>query len=186
MIEFDFSRIVPKFLMNDRNGYAMAMAINAALTIYCDVIEQAVRILNDVDSMPEWRLDEYAWEYGILWYDATGDIEEKRNQIRNANIVYRTLGTKGGVLDAVKNIFGEGSIEEWYQYDGDPYHYKIYVTDDSALYARNKNFLRLLSFVPNVRSVLDSVEVRGAKSNAPVHTATKFYAGYYTMSATAR
>ena len=77
-------------------------------------------IRTQLDTWPEEILDIIAVEKNIFWYDpnAAGDI--KRNIIRNCNKVFRTLGT---------NYFGDGQIEEWYEYDGQPYHFRVLTTN---------------------------------------------------------
>lgn len=171
MIDFDVKTIVPRFIMKDRNGYAIAKAIEKALRIFCDVCMDGADAVTNIDRMPEWRLNEYAWEYGIVWYDSTTSVDEKRKQIKYASSVFRMLGTKAGVLDAVEGVFGEGMIQEWFQYGGQPFHYKVYVTDDSAVYDRRNEFMRILGYVQNIRSVLDSVEVRGTDSATTAYIA---------------
>lgn len=171
MQDFSIERLVPRFILNDRTGHAMAKAIGAGLKYLCDRVDDGVAAICDVDRMPEWRLDEYAWELGAEWYDSTTGVEDKRKQIKYAFSVYRKLGTKAGVLDAVEGVFGEGMIQEWFQYDGAPYHFKVYVTDESAVYDRRGEFMRVLGYVQNIRSVLDSIEVRGMNSETTAYYA---------------
>ena len=171
MLEFRIEDIVPKFILCDKNGYAMAKAIEAGMKYFINRIDESMAIITDIDSMPEWRLDEMAWESDARWYDQTSDIDEKRKQIRLINAVFSTIGTKAGVLDAVEGVFGEGMIQEWFQYGGQPFHYKVYVTDDSAVYDRRNEFMRILGYVQHIRSVLDSVEVRGTDSATTAYIA---------------
>ena len=64
MFDFRIEDLLPAFLLADRNGYAMAKAVEAALKIMCSTVQTGLDIVKDVEQMPEWRLDEMAWEMG--------------------------------------------------------------------------------------------------------------------------
>ena len=66
MIDFSITHLFPEFLLADKNGFAMARAIEKALQIMCDTIQTGVDNVQDVEKMPEGRLDEMAWELGCL------------------------------------------------------------------------------------------------------------------------
>lgn len=83
MFQFDIQKWIPKFIWNDRNGHALAMAINAGLQMLNDSAAEGLKLINDYDDMPEWRLDELAWETNCL-YDYNAPIETKRQWIKNA------------------------------------------------------------------------------------------------------
>ena len=91
--KFDLIRTVPKFILRDRNGFAMARAIEAALKYFLEKSQEGLDTLQNVDKMPEWRLDEMAWEMNCL-YDETAQEEVKREWIRNAIPLYSIWGTK--------------------------------------------------------------------------------------------
>lgn len=172
MIPFEIERMVPKFLLRDKNGYALAKAIEAGLKYYCDAVKKGASIIEDVDSMPEWRLDEMAWELGAEWYDYGADIERKRAQIAGAEEYYNRLGTPSAVQRIINDVYGEGTIEEWFNYDGQPYHFSVNTTNDSAIMENRAKFLALLDQVANVRSVLDNVYYYGSK-DANAYAATR-------------
>ena len=79
----DIARLVPRFILYDRSGYAMAKALEAGLMAFDRVIGDGVNCLLKISEMPEWRLDEMAWEYGCL-YDEAAPVEVKRQWIENA------------------------------------------------------------------------------------------------------
>ena len=92
MFELDITKWVPKFILADKNGYALAKAIEAGLQSANDIVSQGVDCITDVDAMPEWRLDEVAWEYNIL-YDYDADIATKRKWVSDAVQTYAIYGT---------------------------------------------------------------------------------------------
>lgn len=81
MMEIVMERLFPKYLLNDKNGYALAKAIIKGMEIFIQTVQSGIDTVLDVDKMPEWRLDELAREYNCL-YDYNEDIETKRRWIR--------------------------------------------------------------------------------------------------------
>lgn len=155
--KFDLSWIVPKFIMHDRNGYAIAKAMEAGLKYFLEKSNNGLDILLNVDKMPEWRLDEMAWEMNCL-YDETADIEVKREWIRNAIPLYSIWGTKASIAEYLKGYFGEIEVQENWEYEGDPFHFQVTVggvwTPENEAWAR-----RAIEQDKNVRSVLDEIRI---------------------------
>ena len=157
MIKFDVYDIYPKFILQDRNGYAMAKALEAGMKYYLDKCRDGVDTLLDVDKMPEWRLDEMAWEYNIP-YDFEANISQKREWVRNAIPMYRILGTKRAIIQYLTGYFGEIEVQENWEYGGDPFHFMVTVggewTPKTEAWAR-----KAIERVRSVRSVLDDLRI---------------------------
>ena len=105
MFEFDFSRLFPRFLLNDKNGYAMAKAIEAGLNYFLEKCQDGLDCVQNVEKMPEWRLDEMAWEYNIL-YDYAAPVATKRIWIANAIEYYAKYGTAAAITKYLEGVFG--------------------------------------------------------------------------------
>ena len=147
-IDFDIKRLVPRFLYDDKNGYAMCMAIQAAFEYVAEKVEEGIAILQDPDRMPEWRLDEMAEEYNIL-YDYHADIEVKRDWIKNARKFFCLYGKAAGVVQYLEAAFDSVTVEESWEYGGDPFHFRVIVTGEWSDVADE--------WAQNVRSVLDNI-----------------------------
>lgn len=160
-IKYDIGHIFPHFLLEDPVGYAMAKAIEAALDYFLETVQGGIDTLLNVDVMPEWRLDELGWEYGLV-YDYYADIDTKREWIRDAVELSRLIGTKAGVEKYLKARFDDASVKEWWEYDGGlPYHFWVIVA--GTLSDENNEWCRrVLEKVKNVRSVVDGVRFDGA------------------------
>ena len=126
MIKPNLFQIFPRFIVNDETGYAMCKALEAGYNYFLDKIEKGVNLILNPDEMPEWRLDEMAWEYNIP-YDYRADVEQKREWVRNAIPMYRILGTKEGIRQYLTGYFGEIEIQENWEYGGDPFHFRVTV-----------------------------------------------------------
>lgn len=112
---------------------------------------------NQIDQLDEQTLDEMAWELNIQWYDSTASIEAKRAVIRNSDLVYSKLGTRYAVEQIVRDYFRTGEVREWYEYGGEPHHFKV-LSDNPELVNNNLElFLKLLGVVKRRSSWLDAI-----------------------------
>jgi hypothetical protein len=50
-------------------------------------------------------------------------------------------------------------VEEWFEYGGQPYHFKVLTTNTSATTTDVQRFTRAVESVKNARSVLEAVEI---------------------------
>ena len=156
-MDINILHMVPKFLLRDPNGYALAKAIEAAMAYYSERVEAGIDAVTNPDKMPEWRLDEMAWDKGCMYgYDAS--LEAKRDWIKNAGAYSRLLGTPEGLLQYIRGYFPRAQVEEWFQYDGDPYHFRL-VLPDKLTQKRFEFILRAVEYAKNVRSTLDTMNL---------------------------
>ena len=169
MVTFDIKQLVPRFIWEDRNGHALSIALGKGLEIMCGTIQNAVDCVFDVSTMPEWRLDEMAWEPGIL-YDYSAPVEVKRKWIENAMSLYSTYGTKGAVEEYLKAAFDTVSLEEWWEYGADPYHFRVTVTGEWSQ-ANDDWAKKSIESVKNVRSVLDTIIFNSGGATIPLNIA---------------
>lgn len=168
-ITFDIKRLVPRYIYNDKNGYAICKAIERAFQYVAEKVEDGLAILQDPDEMPEWRLDQLAKDYNIL-YDYTADIEVKRNWIKNATEYYSIYGTAAGIIKYLEAVFDTVSLEEWFEYGADPFHFRVTVTgewsDEVDDWAKKS-----IARVKNVRSVLDTIIYNSGGATIPLNVA---------------
>lgn len=180
MFVFDVTKWVPKFILMDKNGYAIAKAIEAAIQMMNDIIRNGVDCIADYDTMPEWRLDELAYENKIDWYDYRGDIETKRSQIKNSFNVYRHLGTKSAVMDAITIFYPDSNVFEWFEYGGKPYHFMVEIDAENQeeggssateIYQKISERVR---YNKNCRSVLDEINYFEKNEDTVMHCGASF------------
>lgn len=157
MIEFKIHQLFPDFLLADRNGYAMAKAIERALQMMCETIQTGVDNLQDIDKMPEWRLDEMAWELGCL-YDHNASIATKQRWIRDATPLYAALGTPQAIYNFLEGFFEQVELEENWQYAGESFHFRVTVSGEWNS-ANEEWTRRAIASAQNVRSILDDIAI---------------------------
>lgn len=162
MITFDIADIFPGFILNDREGYAMAKALEAGIKYFLEKAQDALDTLQDIDKMPEWRLDELAWEYNCL-YDYNADVDAKRGWIRNAMNYYRKHGTPEGIRQYLAAYFGESEIIEWFEGNLDPCKFDVAVTGQRS--DENEAWIKAaVEKAKNVRSILRNIIFNGGES----------------------
>ena len=171
MMSIDIGALVPKFLMKDRNGRALAKALEAGLNDFLAICRQGVSVLDDADAMPEWRLDELAWEYDIP-YLYTADIEAKRGLVLDAYDLSRMYGTAAGLAKYLGAYFDSAQVLEAADYGGSAYHFKVKVTDAKSV-SDTAWALSAANAIKNVRSVLDEIRC----DLEDIETDAQFYAG---------
>lgn len=154
MMEFDISELIPRFILQDRNGYALSKAIEAGIRAFLETLNNGLDALGDVDKMPEWRLDELAWEYNIP-YDYNAGIHIKREWIRNVHALSRLYGTPEGITKYMEGYFDSAILQESWEYGGEPFHFRMLFpgtwTPENVKWATTA-----IEIVKNVRSILDS------------------------------
>ena len=108
--------------------------------------------------MPEWLLDYMAVELRTPSYDENYSLNTKRALIQGSLLFYSQMGTPAAVNRIIETIFQTGYIEEWYEYDGDPHHFRAYVGDGGEVEPGElEEFRRVLSSVKRLSSWLDDI-----------------------------
>ena len=121
----EFVRLLPEFMRGDTAVIGLAAGIDAIIPPLSKSIEN-LSTWDHIDNLSEDELDSLAWELNILWYDKAASIDAKREVIKNSDMVYKHLGTKWAVENVINSYFGEGYIREWFEYEGEPGHLRVY------------------------------------------------------------
>lgn len=154
----DINKFIPLFMRDDECVKAIAEAIND-ITAHIDTAK--LRTWGQLDKLNHEELDELAWELNVLWYNAAGTLEQKREQIRTSDDVWRTLGTRYAVEIVISQLFGSGTLEEFWEYEGGkPHHFRVRLADPSVLTpAGEKEFRRVLEIVKRKSQILDEIRL---------------------------
>lgn len=156
--DIQFIRLLPQFMENDKAVQGLAAGIDSIVPQITAEIEK-LSTWDRIDTLSEAELDDLAWELNIQWYDKSAAIDVKRNLVRDSDKVFKKLGTKWAVENVINTYFGEGYVEEWFQYGGDPGCFRIYSTNPTLTESKFTEFLNLLSKVKRASSQLDGVYI---------------------------
>ena len=150
--------IVPPALTQDQAMMARAAADAEALAARLAEIDR-VRIISNIDGLNETVLDILARDFKVDWWDQEYSVEEKRRTLKGSWRVHKTLGTKAAVETAIRAIYPLTTVEEWFEYNGEPYHFRlnIDITSDSGDRERQRRVLERLNYYKSLRSHNDGV-----------------------------
>ena len=150
--------IVPPALTHDPAMMARAAADAEAMAARLAEIDR-VRIISNIDGLNETVLDILARDFKVDWYDPNYSLEEKRRTVKSSWRVHKTLGTKAAVETAIRAIYPLTTVEEWFEYGGEPYHFRldINITNDHIDSDKQRRVLERLNFYKSLRSHNDGV-----------------------------
>lgn len=149
-------RMLPEPMKRDDGTAAMARV--AAEELERRGIESGLpRLWGRFDDMAGDLLDILAEDLGLTWYDSDAPAAVKRELLKNSGQVFRRLGTKWAVENVIGTYFGEGFVREWFEYDGEPGHFRVYSSNPSVNQERLEEFLSLLERVKRTSAKLDGI-----------------------------
>lgn len=152
-----FTDIMPDNLASQVETQAFAYAVGRQIEKLC-AYSDAARTYAAIATMPEWLLDYMAVELRTPSYDENYSSKTKRALIQGSLLFYTQMGTPAAVNRIIETIFETGYIEEWYEYDGDPHHFRAYVGDGGEVGPGElEEFRRVLSSVKRLSSWLDDI-----------------------------
>ena len=154
--EAEILKLLPAWMRDDGSVKGLAEGTDEVTRALAARIKLMSR-WNQIDQLDEQTLDEMAWELNIQWYDSTAPIAAKPAVIRNSDRVYAKLGTPYAVEQIVADYFGTGEVREWYQYGGQPHHFKVLSDNPSLVNSNLDLFLKLLRTVKRRSSWLDAI-----------------------------
>lgn len=173
-------RIVPPALTHDKSVMALAEADAEVLAARRLEIDKA-RVIANIDGLDEAVLDILARDFKVDWWDADYSLEEKRRTLKSSWRVHKTLGTKGAVETAISAIYPGTKVQEWWEYGGEPYHFRldINIGSDTINSEKHRRVLERVNYYKSLRSHLDGIKYTVSTETVPAHAAAT-RAGSYT------
>lgn len=149
--------ILPENIKDDVQVQALSHAIGQANQKLMDYAKLSI-IDTAINELPDEVLDLLALELRSQYYTQSLDIKVKREIIKNTLVWYTKAGTASAVEEMVNTVFGYGKVTEWFDYNGEPFHFKI-LTDTVLTEDITDLFSSAINQVKNVRSVLDAIDI---------------------------
>jgi len=150
---------LPPALQKDPSAVALAEAMADLLARRPEEIEQ-LRIYPVIDRLDERLLDILAYDFKVDWWDANYTLEEKRRTLADSWRVHKLLGTKAAVETAIRAIYPNTEVQEWFEYGGRPYHFKLRLDLTGTFWTeeRPRRILERVNFYKSLRSHVDGLE----------------------------
>ncbi|BCS94496.1 phage tail protein [Desulfoluna limicola] len=156
--DISLAEILPVSISGDETVWAAAQAIDGELKQINQAID-ALYIYSRWNELEEPLLTHLAWQFKVDFWDDSLSLEKKRALVRNSVARHRQKGTPSAIEGAIADVLGGGTVEEWWTYGGEPYHFRVRVevtdqgvTDQAYAWAD-----QLIESYKNVRSKLDSI-----------------------------
>lgn len=123
-----------------------------------------------IDNVPSDALPHLAQQYHITgnegWIQALSE-EEKRALIKSSIKMHRYKGTKYALEEILSTLNITGSVEEWFEYGGEPYYFKIIlqIFNRSINEETEEKLIDLINEYKNERSWLEEIEFQLTSSS---------------------
>lgn len=176
---FDLLALQTKYMQQDKTTIGMCSALNKQLSDIASKTDQ-ILIYSRIDEISEDILDILSYQFHVDFYDTALPIEKKRLLVKNSLLWHKTKGTPAAVEEVITAAFDESWIEEWFQYSGNPYMFKIITTDRITDTEKISQIITAIDSVKNIRSHLEEFIFQrdnhidkyygGAVSISTVHT----------------
>lgn len=152
----DIARLLPFFMREDKIFKGICYALEDEIK---QLHEQTdlIKLYINIDTLPEEVLDELAWQFNAIEYNKSYSIDIKRNLIKNCMNTHHRRGTVAAVEDIAASIFGNATVTEWFEYGGEPFHFKVYTENVSTSDEMITEFNRVIRQTQNIRSHLEEV-----------------------------
>lgn len=170
----DFLQTFPPALKQDEKMLALGKLIAEELHVTANEAEQNI-IYTNIDTLSETWLDVLAYDLHVDWYNYDYPIEAKRAILKDSVKVHQKLGTKKAVEMALGGIHPQSEIEEWFNYGGQPYRFRIVLdTTNSRVGADYDEIVKTVDIYKRLTAHLDGLYYQCSMSIAIVPTTEYF------------
>lgn len=134
--QVSFSALLPPNLQ-DVQARALGAAWDKAFRRLVDYVERVSMTFAFVMELDEEMADHLCLSLDIKGYKADLSLQKKRLLIRSALLNYSRMGTKAALEDAVGIIHGGTTVQENWEYGGQPYFFRVAVDAGQEKVAEN-------------------------------------------------
>ena len=149
-------RLLPVNLADDKNLQSICDAVDKAFNLDSEINKLLVYL---IDNVPEDALDFLAWQFHVEGYELATTVEQKRALIKNSIELHRYKGTRYAILKALESLGLSGEIKEWFEYNGEPYKFRVYIKSPLSSEKLYIDLVGLVKQYKNERSWLDSIGI---------------------------
>ena len=170
----DFLSRFPPVLQQDESMFALGKLIAEELQLLTQQTGKNIVYAN-IDTLPETWVDVLAYDLHVDWYNYDYPVEAKRAIVKDSVKVHQKLGTKAAVEMALGGLHPNSKIEEWFEYGGQPYRFRIVLdTTESRVAADYDEIVKTVDIYKRLSAHLDGAYYQGSVSVAVKPTAEHF------------
>ena len=164
-----FISLPPNFQSNE--NYALGIAVDKQMYKLMEFMKR-VQVWTKLDDLDARYYDYLAASIRAPYYSSEYDPTKKLAILRKSLSTYMFAGTRKAEIELINSLFEDAKFVPWYEYDGEPYHFKIVVPTDPSEETLNK-FIAILERVKAKRSIIDKIEAMTYEIDFTVKTATR-------------
>lgn len=167
--KLDIQNLLPDSIADDEEVQNLAEIITEKL-LQVNQQTETIKIWENIPERNDDILLNLAWQFHTDLYDSSLPKETRAQLVENSLLWHRFRGTLYSVTMALRSVFKTGTIKEWFEYGGKPYHFMIgdlteSVSDESSV---NK-LIDLITKSKNLRSWCEDIEFeRKASGNITI------------------
>ena len=155
----NFLRSLPVSISGDQKMVALAEVIAGALERNREELE-GLAVYPHIDRLGEGLLDILARDFKVDWWDGDYSLDEKRRTFATSWQVHKSLGTKGAVETALRAIYPNSAVLPWFEYGGNPYHFRLEIdlTEEQYSSGKPEMALRKVQYYKSLRDHMDEIQ----------------------------
>ncbi|AHN84839.1 tail protein I [Vibrio phage phi 2] len=154
--------ITPESLKQDEQILAMCEALQPQM----DDVDSSIPIIeiySRIDELPEPILRMLAVENRVFQneWELALTIEAKRNLVKSSFFLNKTKGTRASIERIFSLLNITASIQEWFEYGGDPFWFKVSIYDIEGrglTESELQQAVRMINRYKPLRCRLDSID----------------------------
>lgn len=155
---FDLLKLVPQSLQSDSQIIAACSALEGELQAVSVAVDQ-IMIISKLSSQPSAVIDNLAWQWSTDFYDDSLSLTTRISLVQNSLKWHKIKGTPAVVQEMVSSVLSNGVVTEWFDYDGEPYHFRVQTDEIISSQAIYDQLAAVITATQNIRSWLDGVIV---------------------------
>lgn len=158
--EISFLDLLPESIKGDSQVEGAARALDEQIQSVNGLLH-VPQLYARLEDLPDRVLDLLAWQFGINTWRPGYSLRSKQDLIRTSIAWHRYLGTPYAVKTVAQAIMGPTEIEEWYEYGGSPYLFRVYINLEARGLSEDEfdRGTEAIMATKNARSHLDLLRV---------------------------
>lgn len=152
---------------------AVSYAIKQVCTLFFDFCKN-IKFWCDIDSASDEVLNALAIEMRVITYDTSLSREKRTALIKEAFNQWAKAGTKSALEEIAANVFSNAAVEEWFNYEGEPGHFKVKTTNMSVTGDKLLKLQELVKDYKRLSTTLDGVEITNTTGSAAICSGLAF------------
>lgn len=154
--DVDLYKMLPAFMKEDKFDSLLAEGVSNLFQSWSIDMDRCV-IIGQIDKLNEAELDQLAEDWNVFWYLKSATLEQKRQLIKDSPLVFSRLGTVWAVERVMNNYLPQSELKEWFEYDGEPHHFRFVTNNTDILQTDIDSFLFILEQIKRKSQWLEGI-----------------------------